>query len=218
MLLDLPQPPWTASSAWGLLRARFSFLARSLLGSRARQLARGCVVWLLGTRCSGGFGRPDRSVSQTRAAPLAIPAKPTQLPPSPKATQYPGRVREVKEEPRSPFPQGEQRFNRGGGHGRSRPGYCAAARRQLVRVFEFRVSLWYSSPSTPNSCDDDAAQRVGPRLASRWAIQIVEAQITVPPIRVDWLGESENTIQPISADHTRSRNLTDCVAEISAIL
>jgi hypothetical protein len=54
--------------------------------------------------------------------------------------------------------------------------------------------------------------------ASRRAIQSVDAQITTPPINVVWLGTSANTTQPSSEAHTRSRNFTDCVAEMSAML
>ena len=55
-------------------------------------------------------------------------------------------------------------------------------------------------------------------LYSRRSTQIVAAQITVPPIKLEWLGMSVNSSQPIKADHTRSRNLADCVAEMSAAM
>lgn len=45
--------------------------------------------------------------------------------------------------------------------------------------------------------------------ASRRAIQIVEALITMPLMMVERLGWSENTSHPSSAAHTSSRNLTD---------
>ena len=51
---------------------------------------------------------------------------------------------------------------------------------------------------------------------SRVAIQIVAAQMTMPPTSVLVLGTSAKISQPISAAHTRSRNFTDCVDEMSA--
>jgi len=51
---------------------------------------------------------------------------------------------------------------------------------------------------------------------SRCAIQIVDPQMTAPPISVEVLADSENTSQPIADAHTRSRNLTDWVDEMSA--
>ena len=45
---------------------------------------------------------------------------------------------------------------------------------------------------------------------------MVEAQITTPPISVERLGTSAKISQPSSDAHTRSRNLTDWVAEMSA--
>ena len=56
-----------------------------------------------------------------------------------------------------------------------------------------------------------------PRRDSRRAIQIVAAQITAPPISVLWLGTSANISQPIAVAQIRSRNLTDCVDEMSAL-
>ena len=63
---------------------------------------------------------------------------------------------------------------------------------------------------------DLGASRAPRPRASRRAIQRVEAQITTPPISVERLGVSANTSQPSSDAQTRSRNLTDWVAEMSA--
>ena len=48
------------------------------------------------------------------------------------------------------------------------------------------------------------------------AIHTVAAKITAPPSKVVPDGTSANTSQPISEAHTRSRNFTDCVDEMSA--
>src|SRR5690349_3891542 len=56
-----------------------------------------------------------------------------------------------------------------------------------------------------------------PRRDSRRAIQIVAAQMTAPPTSVLWLGTSANISHPIAVAQTRSRNLTDCVDEMSAL-
>ena len=52
---------------------------------------------------------------------------------------------------------------------------------------------------------------------SRSAIQTVAEQITTPPTSVERLGISVNTSQPMTDAHTRSRNLTDWVDEMSVI-
>ena len=54
------------------------------------------------------------------------------------------------------------------------------------------------------------------RIASRRATQIVAALINTPPMMALNVGTSLNSSQPITADHTRSKNLSDCVAEMSA--
>jgi hypothetical protein len=57
-----------------------------------------------------------------------------------------------------------------------------------------------------------------PSAPSRRAIQSVDAKITTPPSKVDRLGTSANNTQPNSEAQTSSRNFTDCVAEMSAML
>jgi hypothetical protein len=57
-----------------------------------------------------------------------------------------------------------------------------------------------------------------PRMLSRRATQIVAALITTPPMMALMVGTSLNSSQPISADHTSSKNFSDWVGEMSAFV
>ncbi len=141
LLLDLPHPPWAASCAYGWFGLGLRFgagVARRVrfavdlfrLQSVVRKPCIDAAVCTLGWPA-------------VKHASVELPCKANRTPPNPKAVQHPGRMREVKEEVR-PFNFARRStLPRTGGHGRSRPGCCAAARLigHCVEVFPIALLL-----------------------------------------------------------------------------
>ena len=112
------------------------------------------------------------------------------------------------------------------------PRFCAGRKNQRNRAGEAHQHRNKSPPPAvqasslwPDGLAEARAQvlagpwlAVQPRRDSRCVTQTVAPTIRKPPIKVLLLGASLKSSQPKAADQIRSKNLTDCVAEMSARL
>ena len=122
MLLYLPQPPWAVSCARWYFGARLALLSDACSG---RERFNGRVDVQAGNSSALQSDASGRVGNLPEANDLPAPQK---------AVQHPGRLREVKQEPRAPTLARRNVVYRGGGHVRSRPGCCAAERRRVNRT------------------------------------------------------------------------------------